>query len=483
MAIIVTRATSGLASGTGTITTTTASTAVTGVSTLFTTEVDYIGKALYTSADVYIGTISAINSATSITLAANAAVAVTAGAYKFGYLPKNSPLSNAEIDTNFINLNNNKLEVTDTTATNTPNFVVRRDASGNFAAGTITAALTGNATTATTLQTSRNINGVAFNGSADVVTPTIYDSGYQRIAHPGGGYWVNTASVVTGALAITMPVGALNTMMRVAIKVYEYSTNRSFELHVGGYPYTGNTWANNPFAYIIGNPTIDRRFNVRLGYTAAGKMIIYIGETTSTWAYPQVFVTEVLCGHSGTSASYLTGWSIGAATAFENVTATISSSDIQVGWTAQALQTANNYQMNSLGIGTAASGTAGELRATNAITSYYSDERLKENITPIPNALTKLMQISGVTYNANEIAESFGFTDKSQQVGVLAQEVEKVLPEAVKPAPFDIMLYENTEISKSGENYKTVQYEKLVPLLVQAIKELNEEVHQLRGSK
>ena len=52
MAIIVSRATTGLASGTGTITTTTASTAVTGVSTLFTTQVAYIGNALYTSAEV-----------------------------------------------------------------------------------------------------------------------------------------------------------------------------------------------------------------------------------------------------------------------------------------------------------------------------------------------------------------------------------------------------------------------------------------------
>jgi hypothetical protein len=70
---------------------------------------------------------------------------------------------------------------------------------------------------------------------------------------------------------------------------------------------------------------------------------------------------------------------------------------------------------------------------------------------------------------------------KQNEVGVIAQDVEKVLPEAVKPAPFDIMLFENTEISKSGENYKTVQYEKLVPLLIEAIKELNKEVQQLKG--
>lgn len=134
-----------------------------------------------------------------------------------------------------------------------------------------------------------------------------------------------------------------------------------------------------------------------------------------------------------------------------------------------------------LGVGTTASGTAGEIRATNQITSYYSDERLKENIEPLTEALSKVMSLRGVTYNSNSLAESFGFINKSRQVGVLAQDVEAVLPEAVKPAPFDnIKLQEGIEISKSGENYKTVQYEKLVPLLIEAVKELSLEVQQLK---
>jgi len=58
----------------------------------------------------------------------------------------------------------------DATTTNTASKVVARDGSGNFAAGTITAALTGNASTATTLQTARTINGTSFNGSANITT-------------------------------------------------------------------------------------------------------------------------------------------------------------------------------------------------------------------------------------------------------------------------------------------------------------------------
>jgi hypothetical protein len=148
----------------------------------------------------------------------------------------------------------------------------------------------------------------------------------------------------------------------------------------------------------------------------------------------------------------------------------------------QDIATTSDVRFGSLGIGTASSGTAGEIRATNAITSFYSDERLKENIETITNALDKVMSIRGVTYNANELAESFGYTNKEKQVGVLASDVQKVLPEAVKPAPFDLIrINETTEISRSGENYQTVQYEKIVPLLIEAIKELNKELKELKG--
>jgi hypothetical protein len=434
MAIIVTRATSALVAGTGTITTSTSSTTVTGVGTLFTTEVDYVGKALYTSADVYIGTVASIASNTSLTLSANAAVAVTGGGYKHGYLPKNNPLSNTEIDTNFINLNNNKLEVTDTSAVNIGNTVVRRDASGNFAAGTITAttfsgALSGNATTATTLQTSRNINGVSFNGSADIVIPRISASD-DRIKAP-------------------------------ADDTNLYAT------------YGFTSWANNntaPYADYLHLRSYSDASGGNDNLIMFNKNAIGMRIWQQTWNSSTAYSSyKDVCWTDGTNATGT--WSISI-----SGTATTAT-------TANATNTSNNFQMNSLGVGTAASGTAGEIRATNSITSWYSDERLKENVAVINNALEKLIQLDGVTFNANSVAEEYGFTDKSQQVGVLAQQVEKVLPEAVKPAPFDIMLYENTEISRTGENYKTVQYEKLVPLLIQAVKELNEKLENMMGDK
>ena len=144
----------------------------------------------------------------------------------------------------------------------------------------------------------------------------------------------------------------------------------------------------------------------------------------------------------------------------------------------QSVGTANNVQFNSVGVGTAASGTAGEIRATNNITAYYSDIRLKEIVGLIPNALDKVNCLSGVYFKQNKKAEEFGYNNYEQQIGVIAQQVQQILPEIIKPAPFDI---DESGKSVSGENYLTVQYEKLVPLLIEAIKELSEKVKKLEN--
>lgn len=158
---------------------------------------------------------------------------------------------------------------------------------------------------------------------------SVYDTTYTRFTQPNSASYVTTTSSITGAIAITLPVGMTGSMLRFTIKVYEYITNKSFEVSVGGYPYNvGNTWANNPFAYIVGNPTIDRRFNVRFGYTSGGKAVVYIGETNTVWSYPQVFVTDVQVGFSGYNSTWLGAWSIGFVTTFENVTATVSNAQV-----------------------------------------------------------------------------------------------------------------------------------------------------------
>jgi hypothetical protein len=131
-----------------------------------------------------------------------------------------------------------------------------------------------------------------------------------------------------------------------------------------------------------------------------------------------------------------------------------------------------------MSLGTTATGVAGEFRATNAVTAFYSDRRLKTEISCIENALDKIDQLAGVIYTQNKLAEEFGYNDYSEQVGLYADDVKRVQPQVVKPAPFDL---NDDNTSKSGENYLTVQYEKLVPLLVEGIKELRQEINALKG--
>jgi len=128
----------------------------------------------------------------------------------------------------------------------------------------------------------------------------------------------------------------------------------------------------------------------------------------------------------------------------------------------------DNVQIDSLGIGTSASGTTGEIRATNNITAYYSDERLKDFKGKIDNALDKVSQLNGYYFTENAKAKELGYNNDSLQVGVSAQEVEKVLPEIVTKAPID-------------SKYKTVWYDKLVPLLIEAVKEQQQQINELKA--
>jgi hypothetical protein len=112
----------------------------------------------------------------------------------------------------------------------------------------------------------------------------------------------------------------------------------------------------------------------------------------------------------------------------------------------------------------------GDLIATNDVVAFASDERLKENIQLLENALDKVMNISGFTYNFNEVGRSLGFDSSITHVGVSAQQVQKVLPEAVVPCP-------------ASDEYLTVKYDKIVPLLIEAIKELKAEIEELKKLK
>jgi hypothetical protein len=126
-------------------------------------------------------------------------------------------------------------------------------------------------------------------------------------------------------------------------------------------------------------------------------------------------------------------------------------------------------QAGNVGIGTTNPGVAldvvGAIRATGDVTAFHSsDERLKANKKIIENATDKIEQIGG--YEFDWVPKEGVHINEGHDIGVIAQEVEKVIPEVV--------------VTRDN-GYKAVKYEKLVPLLIEAVKELSEKVKILEN--
>jgi hypothetical protein len=143
--------------------------------------------------------------------------------------------------------------------------------------------------------------------------------------------------------------------------------------------------------------------------------------------------------------------------------------------TAGTGSTTSTPNVSSLGINTPAPPT-GEIRATGNITAFFSDKRLKTKIEVIEKCLDKIMSMTGIYYTQNRLAEKYGYNDYSRQVGLIAQQIQVSVPEVVDRAPFDV---DENGNSKSGHNFLAVQYEKLIPILTQAVKEQQVMIQQM----
>jgi hypothetical protein len=122
------------------------------------------------------------------------------------------------------------------------------------------------------------------------------------------------------------------------------------------------------------------------------------------------------------------------------------------------------YINGALGVGTSTPTTTGLIRATNDVIAFYSsDERLKENKEIIQDSLNKLSSISG--YEFDWIPREGIHENEGRDIGVIAQEIERIFPQLVQTR---------------DNGYKAVKYEKLVPVLIEAIKELKSEIDILK---
>jgi hypothetical protein len=187
-------------------------------------------------------------------------------------------------------------------------------------------------------------------GTSAGFTQGVYDNvDGLRLLNPGGGSSIFGAAQ-SGAIKVTLPVSWTNTMMRMTIKVYEYTTNESFTIICGGYNYSSGTWVNH-FAYIESSAKDDRNFTVRFGHDGT-KCCVYIGELASTWSHPQIFVTEFEAGYSGTGASaWKTGWDVGFETsAFGTITQTETNTQVN-NWARNGQDTYFSSGSGNVGIG------------------------------------------------------------------------------------------------------------------------------------
>jgi hypothetical protein len=349
-------------------------------------------------------------------------------------------------------LTNKSISLTNNTVTFT-SLELKTGCSDETGSGALVFATSPTLTTPTLgVATATSINKVAITAPATSATLTIAD---------GKTLTASNTLTFTGTDASSVAFGTGGTVAYTANKLSAFAATTSAELLGVISDETGSgalVFATSPTLVtpLLGTPTSGTLTN------CTGLPVSGITASTST----ALGVGSIELGHA--TDTTIARSSAGVVTIEGNTILTSGSTSASV-------------QFGSFGVGTAASGTTGEIRATNAITSFYSDERLKTDITEISGAVDKVMQLRGVTFRANELAESYGYVSNKEQVGVIAQDVEKVLPQIVVPAPFDIMqLQEGVEISRSGENYKTVHYEKLVPLLIQAIKEQQLMIEELQ---
>jgi len=204
----------------------------------------------------------------------------------------------------------------------------------------------------------------------------------------------------------------------------------------------------------------------------AGKFLTTDG-TNVSWAGGGGTVTSV----SVTTANGVSG-SVATASTTPAITLTLGaitpSSILTSGVVTTTNATAATNKTSGAVIVTGGVGVSGDLWATNVfatgnVTASASDSRLKKNLVRIGDAVAKVQQLAGYTYNWDQpICHDAGFNfSEERQVGVIAQDVQTVLPEAVCPAP-------------ANAEYLTVRYEKLVALLIEAIKEQAIEILEIK---
>jgi hypothetical protein len=369
------------------------------------------------------------------------------------------PLTSTQVDTNFTNLNTElagkldsssysaadvltKIKTVDGTgsgldadlldglnsaSSNTNSTIVARDSSGNFAANVITASLTGNVTGNVVGNLTGNVTGNATNVS-----------GIVPITNGG------TGAVTVEAARNALGLGSLSTQASTNVNITGGTIAGIIALGVdsGGTGSANAAGARTNLGLVIGLDV--QPFSAQIS-SAAGVSTngIFVRTGLNTVAARSIAQGTNILVTNGDGAD-------------GNPTVAVVASP----------------QFTALGVGTAASATTGEIRATDNITAYFSsDKKFKENIQEIQGALDKVVAIGGKTFDwTDEYIETHGGEDgyfiQKSDFGVIAQDVEQQFPAAVRTRE---------------DGTLAVDYAKLSALAFAAIAELKKEIDTLKG--
>jgi hypothetical protein len=278
------------------------------------------------------------------------------------------------------------------------------------------------------------------NGSIDAGDLPNHSGGLITSGTVGASYVATLNQSTTGNAATSTKISSITNSNIVQLAATQTLTNKSIAYgQITSAPWTTNTGTVTSVTTsgTVSGITLTGSVTTSGALTLGGTLSLGALNTTGTSAN---VTGTVAIGNGGTGET--------TAAAIKNLLNVNTSSDLEI---------------DSLGIGTAASSVSGEIRAINEVTAYYgSDISLKENINPISNPLEKLMTIGGYNFDwkdkvIKDRGGEDGFFVRKNDVGILAQEIEKVIPEIVVTR-------------KDGT--KAVKYEKIIPLLIESVKEI-----------
>ena len=344
--------------------------------------------------------------------------------------------------------------------------------------GDVTGNVSGNAGTATVLASSRTIGGVSFNGSANIDLPGVNTAGNQDTT---GNAATATSLATTRSIALGGDLsGSANFNGTSDITISATIANNAVAL---GTDTTGNYAASvaaGSGISVSGSAGEGTTFTVAHSDTSSQSSSnnsgrTYIQDITlDTFGHVTGIATAT---ETVTNTDTNTTYSAGSGLDLSGTTFSVEA-DLRDGITHVGRDSNDYIAINTTSIDFVLDGNTdvriendGDLHADGNVIAYsttISDQRLKHDIEKIDSALDKVEQLNGYTFSYNK--------DGKRSAGVIAQEVEKVLPSAV----------ENKSLVFHGEEgveYKTVQYDQLHGLLIEAIKELKEKLDECKCKK